>query len=229
MAATAGTSRELRRTRLAPAKREAMILDEAIAFFAEHGFGGQLRDLARRAGISQGLIFRYFGSKKALVESVYERVYVARWSSQWQLGLRDRGQSLERRLINFYRSYLSAIDGYEWIRVTLFSGLGNNDLTRRYLETRVDSLLAIIASELQHALPHARQIDPTLLRELVWHLHSTFIYYLVRKYVFQVQAHADTGALTEVVVTNFMAGFQADATDTPTPQLQGDEASRGKC
>ena len=39
------------------------------------------RDLAKQAGISQSLIFRYFATKQALVEKVYQRVYVARWSA----------------------------------------------------------------------------------------------------------------------------------------------------
>ena len=53
------------------------------------------------------------------------------------------------RLAAFYRSYLTAIDQYEWIRVSLFSGLAGYDLTRRYVLTRVEGLLKIMVRELK--------------------------------------------------------------------------------
>jgi len=193
-----------------------MILDAAIGFFAEAGFDAQLRELASRIGISQSLIFRYFGSKQVLIERVYERVYVARWSSQWAQDIGDRRQDLRDRLIGFYRSYLTAIEGYEWIRMTLYSGLAGNDLTRRYIETRVDGLLLAITKEITHEIPAARQIAPEVLHELVWHLHATFIYYLIRKYVFQVATIADTGLLIEATVTHFLAGLEAGIPTAPS-------------
>lgn len=210
MAKSVGTP--IKRTRLAPEDREAMILEAAIGFFAENGFEAQLRELAQRIGISQALIFRYFSSKQVLVERVYERVYVARWSAEWRRDLEDRNVPLQRRLVAFYRSYVTAIDGYEWIRLTLYSGLAGNDLTRRYIETRVDGLLLLIARELRHEIPAAARIAPALLHELVWHLHATFIYYLIRKYVFHVTTLADTDALIEATVTNFLHGLAAGNT-----------------
>lgn len=198
-----------KRTRLPPSDREAMILEAAIDFFAENGFEAQLRELAERIGISQALIFRYFPSKQVLVERVYERVYVARWSAQWRRGLEDRTIPLRDRLMAFYGSYVAAIDGYEWIRLTLYSGLADNDLTRRYIETRVDGLILLIAREIRHDIPAAHRMTPAILHELVWHLHGTFIYYLIRKYVFQVPTEAHTSALIEATVTNFLNGLTA--------------------
>lgn len=202
-----------RRRRLAPEEREALILDEAIAFFAERGFNAQLRELADRAGISQSLIFRYFTTKQALVEKVYERVYVARWSAEWERDLRDTARPLQARLVKFYTSYMEAIGGTEWIRVALFSGLEGNDLTRRYIDTRVDGLILIIAAEIRRAVPRTRDMSEELLHELVWHLHSTFIYYLVRRYVFRVPTFADIDVLIEKAVDNFLEGLSAGASD----------------
>ena len=196
-----------RRRRLAPEEREALILDEAISFFAERGFNGQLRDLAKQAGISQSLIFRYFTTKQALVEKVYHRVYVARWSSLWEKDLRDTSRPLQGRLEKFYTSYMEAIGGHEWIRVALFSGLDGNDLTRRYIDTRVDGLMRLIADEIRRDIPATQKLDPALLHELVWHLHSTFIYYLVRRHVFRVPTLADVDTLIAQAVANFLAGL----------------------
>ena len=44
--------------RLTPSDREQEIIDEAVQFFAEVGFGGRTRDLAKRIGITQPLLYR---------------------------------------------------------------------------------------------------------------------------------------------------------------------------
>ncbi|WP_299847523.1 TetR/AcrR family transcriptional regulator [uncultured Paracoccus sp.] len=50
------------------------ILDEAGLAFAEAGFAGaRTRDIAARAGVNQGLIRYYFGSKEQLFEQVFRR------------------------------------------------------------------------------------------------------------------------------------------------------------
>lgn len=210
---------ERRRVRLEPEVRAAMILDEAVAFFAEHGFEAQVRELSERLGVSQGLIFRYFGTKRNLIEQVYERVYVARWSNDWEALLRDRTRPLHDRLIDFYRAYLAAVDQYEWIRVSLFSGLAGYDLTRRYVMTRVELLLKIIIDELRRLAPAATLPERAdALHEVVWHLHSTFVYYLVRKYVFRIPTLDERDVFVGAVVGHFLSGFNlnpARARQTP--------------
>ncbi|MDT3687562.1 MAG: helix-turn-helix domain-containing protein [Pseudorhodoplanes sp.] len=196
------------RVRLDPAAREKMILDAAVLFFAEHGFEAQLSDLVERLGVSQGLIFRYFENKQALIERVYEQVYIARWLPDWERILQNRSQSMEIRLIDFYRSYLAAVDDYFWVRTALYSGLSGNDLTRRYILTRVEHLLSIIGDELMAAARNVTPQSRAHLHEITWHLHSTFIYYLIRKYVYNVPVSDDRDGFVEAVVRQFMAGFR---------------------
>lgn len=50
--------------------RPAEIIDAGLAAFAENGFAAtKLEDVARRAGIVKGTIYRYFDSKEALFEA----------------------------------------------------------------------------------------------------------------------------------------------------------------
>ena len=57
--------------------RHAQLLDAAAAAFAERGFHATtVTDIAERAGVSQGLLYRYFGGKDDLVVALVER-YVA--------------------------------------------------------------------------------------------------------------------------------------------------------
>ncbi|MDN0200767.1 TetR family transcriptional regulator [Streptomyces sp. S.PNR 29] len=55
------------RRRRAPEERRAAIVEAARAAFAELGFGKTtIREVARRAGVTHGLVIRHFGSKEQL-------------------------------------------------------------------------------------------------------------------------------------------------------------------
>jgi AcrR family transcriptional regulator len=51
--------------------RPAELIEAGLAEFAEHGFAGaRLEDVAKRAGVVKGTIYRYFKDKEALFEAV---------------------------------------------------------------------------------------------------------------------------------------------------------------
>ncbi|MGY3621783.1 TetR/AcrR family transcriptional regulator [Bradyrhizobium sp. USDA 10063] len=184
-----------------------MILDDATRFFAEHGFEANVRDLAKRSGISQGLIFRYFGSKEKLVQRVYETTFLQRWRPEWERKLTDRSEPLEKRLFEFYWSYLQTVDEYVWIRIALFSGLSGNDLTSKYIRENVSSLMETIALELRHESREALAPGVELMEmEQVWMLHSTFIYYLIRKHIFRTPTAQIQEVYVEQMVRLFLVG-----------------------
>src|SRR6478736_7326055 len=91
--------------RLSPEQREAEIVRGAVGFFAEFGFEGQTRELATRLGITQPLLYRYFPTKDALVERVYEEVFLRRWNPFWEELIVDRNKPLNTRLGEFYHDY----------------------------------------------------------------------------------------------------------------------------
>lgn len=60
-------------TTISPQKREAL-LDAALALFAERGFHGTpVPEVAERAKVATGTLYRYFEDKEALVNAVYRR------------------------------------------------------------------------------------------------------------------------------------------------------------
>jgi AcrR family transcriptional regulator len=208
-----------RRIRMAPDARERMILDAAIHFFAKHGFSAQLRELAREMKVSQGLIYRYFSSKQALLDRVYEHNFLRRWDPAWERLLADRTLPLRERLTDFYTRYLVAIDDPEWIRLVMYSGLDGNDLTRRYIRSHVEGLLRLIARECRAIDGRKSEGEPTQAEmELVWHLHSTAIYYLVRKHIFRTATVKDRTTLVAMMIEDFLSGLAGDA---PAPVAMG--------
>ena len=204
----AGASKSApKRQRLAPDERQQLILEGAIEYFAEFGFEGGTRELAKHRQISQALLFRYFPTKASLVDRVYEVVFLNRWNPSWEHLLIDRTRPLAERLTQFYKDYNRSIDRYEVIRISLFSALRNESISQRYVARIRAQLIAPIAVEVRAALglsatanPAARALD----EQLVLSLHATIIYGIMRKHVFHAAPPHDPEFLIELYVDGFM-------------------------
>jgi AcrR family transcriptional regulator len=191
---SAGASARPGRARLAPEARERLILDEAIRYFSDVGFGGQTRELSRRLGITQPLLYRYFPSKRALVERVYQEVFLGRWDQEWERLIENRAIPLRDRLIEFYRRYTKVIFRPEWIRLYMYSGLTGAGFNKRYVARLEKLILHRICVELRHDLgapgPDQAPISPDEL-EIVWCMHSGIFYYGIRKFIYRIRVHPD--------------------------------------
>src|SRR3546814_9180547 len=109
--------------RLPRAERERLIVEGAVQFFAEVGFGGDTRELAKRLNITHPLLFRYFASKNALIERVYQEVLIGRWNPYWEIVISNRNVPLRERLVNVYQALAQTVLNYDWVRLFMFAGL----------------------------------------------------------------------------------------------------------
>lgn len=194
--------------RLTPILRAEQILKGSIRFFAEHGFSGQTRELAHELGISKGLLYRYFPSKEALIERVYQEVFLRRWSPTWQSELTDRNRPLIERLKTFYADYAKLPLEYEWGRIYLYAGLAGASINRRYVRLANERIFKPVIGELRHEFGF-RPIDQLAITEpeleLMWSLHGSIFYIGMRKWVYHVKAPSDIGDAVEQLVDGFYA------------------------
>lgn len=200
------------RRRLTPDDRRRQILDAAISYFAEVGFDGGTRDLARRLGVTQPLIYRYFPSKEDLIRQVYEEVYLGRWRTEWEVLIADRSLPLRDRLVSFYRSYTEVIFAPEWMRIYLFAGLRGLGINRWWITFVESHVLQRIAEELRlvSKLPPAEQIaiDDAEI-DFLWILHGGIFYNGMRRGVYGAKPHLDLARTIEISVEGMIAGFAA--------------------
>lgn len=198
-----------KRRNMRAADRERAIVDEAIRFFAEHGFEGQTRELAKRMGITHSAIYRHFPSKEALIERVYQEVYLSRWSPDWGPMIRDRTLPLEARLTRFYLDYVERVFEYNWVRIFVFSGMKSFGITGRYLDIVRREIIEPAAGELRHdlKLPDAKS-QPLSEREteLFWGLHGRIFYLAIRKFIYETPIPPDLDAIVRDAVQTFMDG-----------------------
>jgi len=199
-----------RRRRLDPEDREREIVDGAVAFFAEVGFDGGLRDLAKRLGITHQNLFRYFPTKEALIERVYKEMYLSRWQPEWETVLRDPAKPLEARLIGFYESYLPAIFRYDWVRIFVFAGLKGVGISQRYLDLVQKRVVEPLAIELRRAagLPDRANLSTEEL-EIAWGLHGELFYLAIRRWVYDMKTPDQLGPVIKAAVARFLKGAPA--------------------
>jgi AcrR family transcriptional regulator len=199
----------LARVRLTREARERLIVDGAIRLFAEVGFGGQTRELARQLGMSQSLLFKYFPTKDDLIDRVYEEVYLSRWNPYWEVLLANNKIPLRQRLVRFYSEYARRIMDYHWIRIFLYAGLLGSEINKNYLD--------LLRTRIIYKICHAMRDEAGLPRlsdnkfserelQLVWALQGSILYLAVQRHVYRNLADEGIDAIIEDRVDAFLNG-----------------------
>ncbi len=205
------TSRQ-RAPRLSRSDRRSQILEAAIKFFSEEGFDGSTHNFAKKIGITQPLIYRYFDSKDELIREVYNAVFEGRWKSEWEEMLRNRTKTITTRLHEFYILYTDVVFARDWMRIYLFSGLRELDINRWWSSFVESRILYTICDELRYETG----ADSVLLRaptpqemELMWSFQGSLFYYAMRRDVYRSRVHMDFRSFLllaiNVLVNSFLA------------------------
>lgn len=197
-----------KRKRLSSAERREDFISKAIDFFAEEGFESSTRGLAKKLGVTQPLLYRYFPSKDDLISEVYDAVYVKRWRPEWEPILRDRTAPLHDRLNTFYNVYTDVIYNREWMRIYLFSGLKGADINRRYMTLVRKRILEVVLEEarLDFGLPAQDASDSEV--EFAWIMHGGIFYYGVRDLIYESAQASDKRLVIADAVAAFMSGLE---------------------
>jgi len=196
--------------RLLPEEREQQIVDKAIEHFTRNGFGGSTRELARQIGVTQPLLYRYFESKEALIERVYNEVF--KWRPEWERQIADRSIPLTERLYSFYLDYSSVILREEWIRLFIFAGLTHEGINNKYLSKLRSKVFLPVLAEVREAFDidaprNASQAEAEI--EMIWSLHAAIFYLGVRKWVYGLKVPTDMEAVIRQKVDVFLHGAPA--------------------
>lgn len=197
------------RVHLPAAERERQIIEAAAAFFSQHGLEGQTRELAKTLGITHSAIFRYFPSKEALIERVYDYVFLARWDGGWRPLIADRSKPLEDRLVSFYNAYADRIFDPQWMRIFMFAGLKGHPMTARYVSLVRNQIIKPACNELRFDLGLPALADVPITEreeEAFWGLHGTVFYLGIRTFIYDVRVGRDRSEAIQDQIRIFLAG-----------------------
>jgi AcrR family transcriptional regulator len=173
------------RRRLGVAERERQILDGAVRFFAEQGFAGQLRDLAKSIGVTHALLYHYFPTKQDLIDRVYAELFESRWKPEWDELLDDRDISVEDKLTRFYDDYVNQTLSREFARIFVFSGLTDHSITDRFFAMLRARLFPRLIRETRRHRGSTSRAKPSVReQELLAGLHGGFFYIAMRRWIY---------------------------------------------
>jgi AcrR family transcriptional regulator len=198
------------RQRLSTQEREQQILKGAIKFFSERGLEGQTRDLAKDIGITHPLLYHYFPTKQALIERVYEEVYLGRWKREWEICLDEKNAGLEDKLTRFYLDYAQTILTPEWVRIFVFSGLNDGYIPDRYMALLRQKLFPRIIQETRRHLGLSlRSKASERENEHAWGLHGGIFYIGIRRWVYNQPAPEDQAQVIKDRIRAYIIAAEA--------------------
>lgn len=197
--------------RLNPKVRKLQILEAACDFFAEHGFQGGTPDLAKRMGISQPLIHRYFPTKEKLLREVYKHVFPLNNSwLDWERLISDPARPLRSRLTRFFQDYAEVTWSYRVMRLLLWAGLSRPDLSRHYTAALHERIFPAIVRAVR--IDCGRPSDGAISErefEIAQALHGTMYHLLgIRRWIHSRRFKGDVTKAIELRVDLFLRGAE---------------------
>ena len=198
------------RQRLAAARRE-QILETALGLFAVQGFDAtSTRQIAKEAGVAEGLIFHYFPTKASLLTAILQDRLEGRRAFRTRLRplLEDaRGEGVLEVLRAVASGWLATLRRDEEIVIVLFTTSQTNpevreawqgliregtELLTGYLASRVE------AGELREDLP--------LETAATMFVSSLMIFFLTRRHLPEPEWREQGEALARELISVWLAG-----------------------
>ncbi|MGE4429730.1 MAG: TetR/AcrR family transcriptional regulator [Sphingobium sp.] len=203
-------SQPQRRKRIPREERHRLIIEEATILFAEKGLSADMRELARRLGITHPALFRHFANKDALIAEVYEHTFMDGWDPAWEAMITDRTMALPERLATFYKSFARVALSFTWVRLYMFAaleGLEAHKTIYRFIGTR---LIRLLCTEIRasYDLPSVEELPLQELEiELVWSFHSRIFYLGIRKHIYGMRLPDDLDGIISAEAATMTTGL----------------------
>lgn len=200
--------------RLNATDRRSQILTAAMEVFAEHGFHGTpTRELARRAGVSEALVFQHFPTKEALISAILDHV-----------GFEDRIQMMETHLsqmpprealLRIAEHVLTNLrDNPSTFRVVFFGLLETPHLAGEFYRKFLSRLLALETRIFERAFAEragggvgaggvaAPRVDPAIVARS---FHGSLMYYNMAGAIIRMEPiPQDPKAMAEAIVNLYL-------------------------
>jgi AcrR family transcriptional regulator len=188
-------------------ERQASIITAAASLFAKNGFNGTTtRAIAKTAGISEALLFRYFPTKRALYAAI-----IAQKSQLSQL-MASIEEAAEKRddvrvftLIASFRIHRGSDPSL--LRLLLFSALEGHELSDMFFRNRHRVFYEFLAGYIARRTREGkfRKVDPLLAAQS---FVGMIVYHRLLHDIFGVPAHCSPEEAVAGYVDVFLEGLR---------------------
>lgn len=188
-------------------ERQASIIAAAATLFATNGFKGTTtREIARTAGISEALVFKYFPTKRALYAAILaEKAPISQLLAAVEEAARKRDDERVFTLIASHRIRRTADPTL--LRLLLFSALEGHELSDMFFRNQhrvfYDYLAGYIAQRSREGA--FQQLDPLLAARAFM---GMLVHHRLLHEIFKVPAHRVPDESVSNYVTLFLDGLR---------------------
>ena len=193
--------------------RPQEITEAALAAFAENGYAStRVDDVAKRAGVSKGLLYLYFKTKEELFKAVIHSVVVPRIDAL-ATTIDNSEMSAEDFLRGPFLDFAKTLPGSPistLVRLMIAEGPKHPDLLKYYWENVVSRGLAAITVLLERGV-QSGEFRRSIVNDLPHLFAMPVMFSIIFKLLFEEQC-PDTDKLIETQVDLLIAHMKGDAT-----------------
>lgn len=210
-----GSLLAVRRGRPRNVERRRAIVQVALNLFADHGYAGtSMREIARQCGIGDTLLYRYYASKREILDAVVDHVFDAFHALEAALARIDRQVEMPREFLHAAgATYLQHLDECDASYALWFESLPLSAEQRAKLGRTQENAFCAIADGLRRRgswrdpYVAARTFTGALLGLMLFQKRARF----------EVATSALRSLFLEELVALVMAGAEDSAVDEPEP------------
>lgn len=196
-----------RAVRSSAQERQASIIATAASLFAEKGFNGTTtREIAKTAGISEALLFKYFPTKRVLYAAILaEKVQLSQLMASVEEAAEKRDDVRVFTIIAQFRIHRGADPSL--LRLLLFSALEEHELSDMFFRNRHRVFYEYLAGYIARRTREGafRKVDPLLAAQA---FIGMIVYHRLLHEIFRVPAHCSPEDAVAGYVGVFLNGLQ---------------------
>jgi len=188
-------------------ERQASIITAAASLFAKNGFNGTTtREIAKTAGISEALLFRYFPTKRALYAAIIaQKSQLSQLMASIEEAADKRDDVQVFTLIASFRIHRGSDPSL--LRLLLFSALEGHELSDMFFRNRHRVFYEFLAGYIARRTREGkfRKVDPLLAAQS---FVGMIVYHRLLHDIFGVPAHCSPEEAVAGYVDVFLEGLR---------------------
>jgi AcrR family transcriptional regulator len=154
------------------------IVDVAVECFAREGFSGATtKDICTKADVTEGSLFRLFGSKEKLFEAALRTAFeTGRISNEKLVDMLEGAEPFDRALRKAMVTFVDRLDD-RFVRISVFALLERPDLARSYFLGPSNSVARALSRVIEREVYRGKlrsDINPVIaaleLVSALWHV-----------------------------------------------------------
>lgn len=208
--------------RMSAGGRREQILNGAMRLFAQKGFRGTTtREIARRLGISEALMFKYFPSKEALYRAIIQK---RTDGSEEMFFPKEAIQAKDdRQVFRSIASYLirKNTEDPTFMRLVLYSALERHDLSKIFFENHATERTQLLSEYIRQRIKEKafKKVPPMLAARA---FIGMVIHYVQGQEIYGMKnsSHFSQKKVVDTLVDAFLNGLKGSPS--------GNESGEGK-